>query len=369
MKRICSVLAALACALVLAAPAHAVSTSASCAILMDADSGRVLYGQNIHEPRLIASITKLMTALVAVEHTDDLEEIVTIQPEWVGIEGSSIYLQAGEEISVKGLLYGLLLQSVNDAARALACHVAGSVDAFVAMMNEKAAQLGMVHTSFANPSGLNHEDHYSTAYDMALLACACLKNSTVAEACAAQSAVVGGRTFYNHNKLLQRYDGCVGMKTGYTELAGRTLVSAARRNGQTLVCVTLNDGNDWVDHCNLLDYGFEQYPREVLCSRGEMFGSVPVFGSLVPTMEVVAAQEAAYPLAAGETVELDVELAGGLTAPVTAGTVVGAAVWTLNGEPVAQTDLVCVSSAFRDVRQPRSLWERIRALFGLGEND
>ena len=369
MKRVYSLLVLLSCVLVLAAPARAVSTSASCAILMDADSGRVLYGHNIHEPRLIASITKLMTALVTVEQTADLDQTVTVRPEWVGIEGSSIYLRAGEEISVRGLLYGLLLQSGNDAAMALACHVAGSVDTFVAMMNEKAAQLGMEDTSFANPSGLNHEDHYSTAYDMALLACACLKNSAVAEACAAQSAVVGGRTFYNHNKLLQRYDGCIGMKTGYTERAGRTLVSAARRNGQTLVCVTLNDGNDWVDHCNLLDYGFEQYPREVLCGRGEGFGSVPVSGSLVPVVAAVAKQETAYPLAAGETVELEVELAGGLTAPVTAGTVVGGAVWTLNGEPVARTELVCAGSAPLDARQSQSLWERICGLFGAAEKD
>lgn len=364
MKKTTVLAAVLAALALLCPPAHAVSTHASCAILMDAESGRVLYEQNIHEPRLIASITKLMTALVAVEQGGDLDQTVTVKGEWLGSEGSSIYLTAGEEITLRGLLYGLLLQSGNDAAMVIACHVAGSEDEFVALMNEKAAALGMKNSSFANPSGLNDDNHYSTAYDMALLAQACLTNETVAEICATRSITVGTRTFVNHNKLLFRYEGCVGMKTGYTELAGRTLVSAAARDGQTLICVTLNDGDDWNDHAKLLDYGFAAYPRQRLCGGGEAYGTIPVRGSLVPWVTAVTAGETGYPLAEGETLELRVELADMAEAPVVAGGALGRAVWMLDGEPVAEMELVGAFDVRRDVREPLTFWQRLRGLFG-----
>lgn len=360
MKRLISALAAGALALSLAAPARAVSTSASCAILMDGDSGRILYAQNIHEARLIASITKLMTALVAVERVGDLERVVTIQPEWLGSEGSSIYLKAGEEITLRGLLYGLLLQSGNDAAMAIACYVAGDEASFVELMNRKARELGMDHSSFANASGLNHEDHYSTAYDMALLARACLANETVAEICATRSITIGNRTFANHNRLLYQYEGCVGMKTGYTERAGRTLVSAARRDGQTLICVTLNDGNDWADHTALLDYGFSTYPAQALCREGEEFGRVPVSGSLLRSVPAVAAEEVRFPLREGEALERSVELTADLLqAPVSPGTVVGTVWWKLDGQEVACVDLVCAGGAGQDLYEPESWWDRL----------
>ena len=365
MKRLFAMLAAAAIAFsVLPAQARAVSTSASCAILMDADSRRILYAQNIHETRLIASITKLMTALVAVEQEPDLDQMVTIQPEWLGSEGPSIYLKAGEQITLKGLLYGLLLQSGNDAAMAIACFVAGDEASFVELMNQKAWELGMDHSSFANPSGLNHENHYSTAYDMALLACACLENETVAGICATRSITIGSRTFANHNRLLYQYEGCVGMKTGYTERAGRTLVSAARRDGQTLVCVTLNDGNDWKDHKTLLDYGFSTYPSSTLCQKGQTFGNVAVSGSLLPSVEVAAADEVSFPLKDGEELELEVDLTDVVQAPVAEGAVVGTVWWKLNGQAVAHTQLVCAGGAGEDLYQPDSWWERLWASLG-----
>ena len=339
-------------------------THAASAILMDAESGRVLYEQDAHRSRLIASTTKLMTALVAVEQAADLEETVSVKGEWLGSEGSSIYLKAGEEITVRALLYGLLLQSGNDAAMAIACHVAGSEADFVALMNEKAAELGMNNSSFANPSGLNDDKHYSSAYDMALLARACLNNETVAEICATQAITIGTRTFVNHNKLLRRYEGCVGMKTGFTEKAGRTLVSAATRNGQTLICVTLNDGDDWNDHAKLLDYGFETYPRQVLCRQGEVLGCVAVEGSLIPTMAVETQREAGYPLAQGEEMTMEVELVRSASVPISAGVQLGEAKWRLNGEVVASVPLVSQSGAGLDVRDPLTLWERIRAFLG-----
>lgn len=326
---------------------------------MDADSGRILYEQNIHQPRPIASITKLMTALVAAEETADPDEEFPVPPQCVGIEGSSVYLQAGETVTLRGLLYGLLLQSGNDAAAAIACRVAGSVEAFAELMNRRAQELGMEHSRFTNPSGLHEQQHYSTAYDMALLACACLKNETVAEICAAKSAAVGTRVFVNHNKLLSRYEGCIGMKTGYTEMAGRTLVSAARRNGQTLVCVTLNDRDDWNDHEALLDYGFAEYPNRVLCTQGERFGAVPVTGSLLPALPVAAAKTVRFPLREGESPVLSVEIAHGLQAPVAKGMRVGWATWSLNGETVAETELICTGAAGNDLAGKTGVGKRI----------
>ena len=358
MKKLTAALAALLLATA-CLPARAVDTHASCAILMDAESGRVLYEQNIHQPRLIASITKLLTALVAVEQGSDLDQVVTVKGEWLGSEGSSIYLKAGEEITLRGLLYGLLLQSGNDAAMAIACHTAGSEAEFVALMNARAAELGMKDSSFANPSGLNDDKHYSTAYDMALLAQACLQNETVADICATRSITIGTRTFVNHNKLLYRYGGCVGMKTGFTEKAGRTLVSAATREGQTLICVTLNDGDDWNDHCKLLDYGFETFPRQALWQTGEVLGSVAVEGSLIPTVAAVTAEEAGYPLRAGEALTMEVELDRSIRAPYEAGAVIGEALWKKDGELVARIPLVAQSGAGLDVREPLSWWRRL----------
>lgn len=364
MKKRTAALAALTALVLLCPPARAVSTNASCAILMDGESGRVLYEQNIHQPRLIASITKLLTALVAVEEGADLDQVVTVKGEWLGSEGSSIYLKAGEEITLRGLLYGLLLQSGNDAAMVIACHTAGSIEEFVELMNRRAAELGMKDSSFANPSGLDHENHYSTPYDMALLARACLDNSTVAELCATKSITVGTRTFVNHNKLLWRCEGCVGMKTGFTEKAGRTLVSAAVRDGQTLICVTLNDGDDWNDHRKLLDYGFRTYPRQVLCRAGEVLGAVAVEGSLIPTMPVAAKGELGYPLKAGEQLVPEVELLRSATAPLPPGVQLGELRWRLDGEVVAQMPLVSQGNAGLDLREPLTFLERLRTLLG-----
>ncbi len=355
---------ALALTVLLCPAGYAAGDHAAGAVLMDAESGRVLYGHDAHKPRLIASTTKLMTALVAVERAGDLDETVTVKGEWLGSEGSSIYLRAGEEITLRGLLYGLLLQSGNDAAMVIACHTAGSVKEFVELMNRRAAELGMKDSSFANPSGLDHENHYSTPYDMALLARACLDNSTVAELCATKSITVGTRTFVNHNKLLWRCEGCVGMKTGFTEKAGRTLVSAAVRDGQTLICVTLNDGDDWNDHRKLLDYGFRTYPRQVLCRAGEVLGAVAVEGSLIPTMPVAAKGELGYPLKAGERLVPEVELLRSATAPLPPGVQLGELRWRLDGEVVAQMPLVSQGNAGLDLREPLTFLERLRTLLG-----
>ena len=365
MRKISAALTAFAFVFLLCPPVRAaVGVQAHSAVLMDAESGRVLYARDAHHPRLIASTTKLLTALVAAEQAGDLDEVVSIKGEWLGSEGSSIYLQAGEEITLRGLLYGLLLHSGNDAAMAVACHIAGSGEDFVALMNKKAAELGMKDSSFANPSGLDDDNHYSTAYDLALLARACLDNETVAEICATRAVTVGTRTFINHNKLLSRYEGCVGMKTGYTEKAGRTLVSAATRDGQTLICVTLNDGDDWNDHTRLLNYGFATFPRQVLCRAGEVYGHVAVEGSLIPAVAVVAQGELGWPLTEAEKPVLEIELPRNAAAPLAPGAQLGELRWLLNGEAIARMPLVSQSAAGLDAREPLKFWERFLALFG-----
>lgn len=233
---------------------HAVSTSASSAILMDVDSGQVLYEQNADAKMLIASTTKILTALVAIRE-GDLNDVVTVSREAAYTEGSSMYLKVGEKLTLETLLYGLLLCSGNDAALALT-ECAGGLVPFVALMNEKAAALGMAHTSFANPNGLDADGHYSTARDMAVLAAAAVENPTFRRICSSRSVTIGQRTMENHNRLLRQVEGCVGLKTGYTQAAGRTLVSCTERDGCRLVAVTLQDGNDWADHAALYDYGF-----------------------------------------------------------------------------------------------------------------
>lgn len=362
MKRLIAVCAA-AVLLIPAVSAEASGPpglSAASAILVDGESGRVLFEQNAREERPIASITKLMTALVAAESAASLEEEVTIRPEWTGIEGSSIYLRAGETVSLETLLYGLLLNSGNDAAVAVAGYCAGDVDAFVERMNERAAELGMKQTHFTNPNGLSEDGHYSTAYDMALLAQACLENETVAKIAATKSITLGTRTFTNHNKLLWRYEGCTGMKTGYTEKAGRTLVSSARRNGQTLIAVTLCAPNDWADHAAMFDYGFAAFSENVLCRAGKEFRNVPVQGGLVPFVSAVTAEELYFPLAAGEQIRAQVTLPACVEAPVEEGDVLGRLSFYLGDTLIGETGLIAGSAVHREAVRPRNLLERVR---------
>lgn len=364
MKRLCALFL---CALLLlwtGIPAGAVSIGASSAILIDGQSGRVLYEQNAHERRYIASITKLMTALVAMESGHRLDEMVTIKREYTGAEGSSMYLREGEQLSLEALMYGLLLASGNDAALAVAGYCGGTVERFVADMNRKAVLLGMENTTFLNPSGLTQEGHVSTAADMARLAAACMRNETIAKIVATRTISIGGRTFTNHNKLLWRYEGCIGMKTGYTERSGRTLISCAQRDGQTLIAVTLNDGNDWADHTAMLDYGFETYTRTRLTGAGEVYARIPVSGSLLSFVRVQTSDEMYYPLAPGETVRKEVSLTQWIQAPVVRGQTAGTVTWYLGDEVIAICPLVYGESAGMNVVSNRNLIQKMLRLFG-----
>lgn len=260
--------------------------SARQAIVMDEETGRVLFEKNAYEKRPIASITKVMTAIIAIEY-GDLSEEVTVSRRALQTEGSSIYLQENEKISLEDLLYGLMLRSGNDAALAIAEHIGGSVEGFTYLMNEKAAYIGMVDTRFKNPHGLDEEGHYSTAYDIALLMQYAMQNETFRKISGTKSYQAQNRTYkwFNKNKLLRHlYPYCTGGKTGYTKRAGRTLVTTAEKDGHSLIVVTFHAPNDWQDHIQLYDYYFSQLERILLDEKGVFTRlserSEPVIGHL-----------------------------------------------------------------------------------------
>lgn len=256
------------------------SISAKAAALIDVESGRLLYSKQGDTPMLIASITKIMTAIVAIEH-GRLSDLVKVSDNAYGKEGSSLYLQQGEEMSLEHLLYGMMLRSGNDAATAIAEHVGGSVEGFVHLMNEKATQIGMTNSHFVNPHGLDAEGHQASANDMAKLTAYALHNPIFREIVSTSVKTAPNPNekwdyrWRNKNKMLHLYEGADGVKTGYTKAAGRTLVSSATRNGQQLVVVTLNDPDDWSDHMRLLDFGFEHYPLQTVVEKGEPLSHTP----------------------------------------------------------------------------------------------
>jgi len=291
--------------------------SAEAAVVAELETGRILYEKNPDRPMKAASTVKILTALVVLEHLDPAME-VTVRPEWTGLEGSSMYLKPGEKCTVGDLLRGMLLVSGNDAALALACLTAGSPEAFADMMNRKASDLGMTGSRFVDPSGLRAEGHAVTARDMAKLTCAAMEDATFRAIVASRTAQAAGRTLQNHNKLLWRYEGAIGVKTGYTSAAGRTLVSCAQREELTLVCVTLNDPDDWADHAALLDWGFANYRR---VGAGELRWSLEVVSGLAPGVEALPQTESL--LLPREGVRWEVRLPPFVYAPVAAGAVAG----------------------------------------------
>lgn len=251
----------------------AYSASATSAILMDMDSNKIIYADNIYKQRSIASISKIMTAILAVE-SGKLEEIVTVGEEISGAYGSGVYIKIGEEIKLKDLVYGLMLRSGNDAALSIAKYVSGSVEEFIKLMNEKAVSVGMKNSIFNNPSGLDDKGggNISTAYDMAMLTSYAMKNEIYKEIVSTKNHKVKTNMNYydwtNKNRLLNSYKYCTGGKTGFTEIARRTLVTTASKDGINLVVVTLNDGNDFVDHQNLFEEAFSEFTKYKILEKG-----------------------------------------------------------------------------------------------------
>ncbi len=244
-------------------PEYPPGVSAQNAIMVEANSGEVLFEKNAEEKAYPASITKIMTALLAIEN-GTLDKIVKVSEHAAGVEGSSIYLTPGEKISLEDLVYGLMLRSGNDAAIAISEEIGGSIENFVIMMNKRARELGAFNTNFMNPNGLHNAEHYTTAKDMAIIAAAAMKNAEFKEIAATKSWVTDRgegkyNYFYNKNKVVYQYNGGTGIKIGYTKAAGRTLVASSERDGMELICVVMNAPNWFQDTYTLMDYAYRQY--------------------------------------------------------------------------------------------------------------
>lgn len=307
-KRVCGVLVVFLFIQLLLLPVAEVKAnagppniSAESAALIDVASGRMLYSKNGDKKMRIASLTKTMTAIVAIE-TGQLKEEVTVPPEAVGVEGSSIYLKKNEKLTLEELLYGLMLRSGNDAAVAVATHVGGSVPGFVYLMNEKAALIGMTHTNFTNPHGLDDSNmHYSTAEDMALLSAYALRNPTFRQIVSTKVKDISwegeeyDRRLLNKNKLLHLYNGADGVKTGYTKLAKRCLASSATRDGRQLAAITLNAPDDWNDSAQLLDWGFRHFAMKEFVQYGETIQPEPAI-TVKEGVQLVTTNAFRYPL-------------------------------------------------------------------------
>ena len=344
-------LAGLAAALVLfsgmRAGAAEPALSAKSAALLSGATGAVLWERQGREPLPMASTTKIMTALLALEAAEDLgDPVVTITQEMTQVEGSSMGLLPGDQISLSGLAAGMLLSSGNDAANAAALFLDGSLEAFAQRMNRRAQDLGLTGTHFVTPSGLDDEGHCSTAVDLGLLAREALRLPAFLELCSSRTWEAAWAepektvTLENHNRLLDSYDGCLGVKTGYTQKAGRCLVSAARREGVLLIAVTLDAPDDWEDHKALLDYGFSQVERYRL--RGERWETaLPVAGGEREQVNVAGELGEVFALAPGDrdSLELQAVLPRFLYAPVEAGETVGELRALLDGAVVSSVPL------------------------------
>lgn len=327
----------LAAVLFLSNPVSALS--AQKAIVLDGQTGRVLFEKNADDQSLIASTTKIMTALLVCEHCNVLDRMA-IPKEAVGIEGSSMYLKEGEILTLQELLYGLMLQSGNDAATALAIYCGGTVEGFAELMNDKAHRLGMTQSHFVNPHGLDAPGHFSTARDLAKLAVYAMENPVFSRTVSTKTVTIGHRTLSNHNKLLWQFSGTDGVKTGYTKAAGRILVSSVLRHGRRIVCVTINAPDDWNDHKTLLTQGFSEYTPKMLVREGECIGKIMLAGGTAGTVDLLADQSFSYAMRGDESYSIMLPEPGFIYAPVARGQEAGFAHILIDDTPVGKVPLV-----------------------------
>lgn len=374
MKKMFSVFTALLALFTLgsvpASAEGAASVSAAAAVIMNADTGEVIFQKNAAQKLSMASTTKIMTALILAEQPD-LSKTVQVTRRMVTVEGSSMGLLEGDTVSYHDLLYGMLLASGNDAANTTAYALAGSVEAFVRMMNRKAKALGMQNTSFVTPSGLDDENHYSTAYDMAILAAAALTNDCFRAACSSSTATLyyGNppyrRTLKNHNRLLDSYEGMIGVKTGFTKKSGRCLVTAAERDGVRVIAVTLNDPNDWDDHRRMLDYGFEACCA-VSFDNADIANTVPV---ICGDCDLVRLQTEPVRFgvtkAAASKITRRIELPRFIYSTVAAGEKVGSVGFYLENRLICSADILSAADVKRcnpKDKLSKRFWNSIRQL-------
>ena len=364
MKRVVCFIA-IFCIFALSFCVKALSTSAKSAILINADTGEVIYSQNANEKLPMASTTKIMTALLLCEE-GNMEKGITVTPQMVKVEGTSMGLLGGDKVTYKALLYGMLLASGNDAANVTAYALGGTIDGFVNMMNQRAKELGLNNTHFETPSGLDGDEHYTTAEDLANLARVCMDNPLFKEAASTKAITLEygnppyRRTLTNHNKLLKIFEGAVGVKTGFTKKAGRCLVSCAEREGKRVIAVTLKDPNDWEDHINLLNYGLEKVKTTVITPEKTDF-SISVISSQNQSVEVKIEE---YTVSSLDTsgFSCEVNLPTFLYAPVKEGDVIGSVVYYKNKTQIARRDIKASQNIEKNSPK-KSFWEKYKESF------
>ena len=334
-----------------------IGVSALSCVLIDADTKEILFEKNAHKELAMASTTKIMTALLTLENENKNEQF-TVDSKAIRVEGSSMGLIEGDSVCLKTLAIGMLMLSGNDAANAAAVKIAGDTASFCKLMNDRAKKIGMKNTVFETPSGLDSENHHSTAYDMALLGAEAIKNSEFVEICSKSKYTVTfgktpqSRTFYNHNRLVKEIDGCIGIKTGFTKKAGRCLVSAVKRFGRTLVCVTLKAPNDWQDHKSLYNYGFSLYEKtEIDLSALQ---DLKIVNSQKESVAVLPLERAELYIKKGEKIEIKRYTRPFEYAPVYSGDVVGSLCLKVGDVEVFKTSLLAGESAYlKDVKEQK----------------
>ena len=340
--------------------------SAESAVLIEADSGDVVFEVDARKKLPMASTTKIMTALVALD-SGGLDEPFPVPMEAVGVEGSSVYLTEGETVTLRDLLWALMLESANDAATAIAYRVAGSVAKFADLMNDKAKRLELYETHFTNPHGLDDPEHYTTAFDLAKLACAALRDPEFEKIVSTRSTVAFGegseRTLVNHNRLLFSLNGAIGVKTGFTKRSGRCLVSAVRRDGVLTVAVTLNDPNDWSDHRTMHEYGQSLYQNFNLSEPGTIKVDLAVIGGTASRVRCSSCDTFSAVLKSGQKAKVTVEAPRFVAAPVRRGDALGKAVFTAGGKILGSVPLYAENDVV-DRREKRTFFEKILEFLG-----
>lgn len=356
MRKIAGLLAGLLLSMLL--PLHAQALSAHSAVVLDGTTGEVLFAQNADEQLPMASTTKIMTAIVAIENFDIDREYI-VKKEYTQVEGSSMYLKEGEHITLRDTLYGLMLMSGNDAALAVAGEC-GGLQHFVGLMNATAQRLGLKNTHFDNPNGLDSKTHHTTARELAELAAYAMRNKQFREIVGSKSYQANGRSMKNHNKLLTLYPDCIGVKTGFTKKSGRCLVSAAERNGRRLIAVTLNAPDDWNDHRSMLENAFRQYQPYTLHEAGAVLRTQPVEGGVVRETDLTACNTTEAYLTKREHEMLQTVILGGrfTYAPVIAGARYGTVEYRV-GDTVIATDALAFTTNVALLPEEKSMPQKI----------
>ena len=340
-------------------------TSAKACVLIEEKTGRIVFEKNSSQKLPMASTTKIMTTLICIE-SGGLDDEFVVDKDAIKVEGSSMGLKEGDVVTKRMLCYGMLLPSGNDAANAAAVKISGSIPEFAEKMNERAQEIGMTHTNFVTPSGLEGEGHGASAYDMALLAREALKNPDFAEICSQASAKVHfgnppfDRWLKNTNKLLTMYDGIKGVKTGFTDEAGRCLVSACERGDVSLICVTLNDKDDWNDHMKMYDRGFEAVRADKLTSD-EVF-DIPVAGGESDSVKAKAEESVSIGVFGDSLKHITSKavIPPFVYADISKGDTIGTLEWYYDKRLVGEVPIKAQEIVSYKRKEAPTLWERIK---------